>query len=111
MFAVAALSASILAAATARKFAFAEILKCRVPGHRQIGTVELQLQPAGRNGLIFGAHGHHQIGQVGIVARVVGVGLEGGDQARRGRIHKPLQFVAGHGPGEDDGCLHGRVPD
>ena len=76
---------------------FRHVLISGVTGHREVGAVELQIEAGGCDGLIFWAHRGDEIGQIGFMARIILVGLEGGDEAGGGRVHEAGHGLARHG--------------
>ena len=82
MFAVAALSASTLASAILEELGLVQVLVAGVARHREVGAVELELEAGRGDRLVFGPHRLDEVGEIGLVARIEMVGLEGGDQAR-----------------------------
>ena len=67
-----------------------------VPAHRQVGRVDLELEPGGHDGLVLGAHRLADRPQVVLGRRVVLVGQEEGDDARRRRVHeRPRDVLPG----------------
>ena len=59
-----------------------------VSAHGEIGTVELDHEAGRVDRLVFRAHDGGERLQVGVLARIVPVGLEHRDHARRGRVHE-----------------------
>ena len=61
-----------------------------VPAHGEIGAIELDHEARRVDRLVLGPHDGGQRLQIGVLARVVPVGLEQRDHARRGRVHEAL---------------------
>ena len=64
----------------------AGFLEYGMSAHGEIGTVDLQLEAGGDDSLVLLPHGLGQSSQVGGVGRVIAIGVEDCDQARRGSI-------------------------
>ena len=72
------------------KFGVVYIAEFDVAAHRQIGAVNLQNQASGVNRFVFDFHHVRQRLQIIFVRFVILIGLENGDDARRGGVHKPF---------------------
>ncbi len=60
-----------------------------VPRQRQIGAVELQVEPGGDDGFVFRLHGVGQRGQIGLARGIEIVLQKERDHAGRGGVHEP----------------------
>ena len=72
----------------AQEAGFVQVLVAGVPRHREVGAIELEVEPGLDDRLVFGAHGLDEVGEISLVRGIVLVGLERGHQPRRGCIHE-----------------------
>jgi hypothetical protein len=86
-----------------------DVLKARMPRHRKVRAIQLQLVAARGDGFILRPHGADQVGEVLFVTGVVGVGLEGRNESGRRGVQKPPHLAAAHGRRETANVVAARL--
>ena len=82
------------------KLGFGQILKAGMPGHGEIGTIELQDEACRNDGLVLFPHRVRDGLDIGLVGGVIAIGQKACDHARRGSRQKRLGWT---------GRIHGRA--